>query len=86
MRTVVRALVLRGQDGDDQARAAEDELRSGQVGDRAEMGPAGDAMDFNRAAVVGVRQKIDEAQQSDERHQDAHSDSSTPEDGFAHVP
>jgi len=83
---VVGALVLRPNDRDDLARAAEDELRSGEIGNRAEVGPASDAMDFDRATVVGVGQKIDKAQQADERHHDAHADSATPEDCFAHVP
>ena len=86
VRVVVGALILRPHHRDDLARAAEDELRSGEIGDGAEVGPACDAMDFDRATVVGVGQKIDKAQQADERHQDAHADSATPEDCFAHLP
>lgn len=86
LRSVVRALILRSHHRDEMARAAYDELRSGEIGDRAEVGPTRDAVDFNRAAVVGMGQKIDKAQQTDERHEDAHADSATPEAGFAHVP
>jgi hypothetical protein len=86
VRIVVGALIVRPHRRDDLARAAEDELRSGEIGNRAEVGPAGDAVDFNRAAIVGVGQKIDKAQQTDERHQDAHADSATPEESSAHVP
>lgn len=85
LRIVVGALILRPHHRDDLAGAAEDELRTGEIGDGAEVGPARDTVDFNRAAVVGVGQKIDKAQQTDERHQDAHADSATPECGFAHV-
>ncbi len=86
LRRVVGALILRPHHRDDLARAAEDELRSGEIGDRTEVGPARDTVEFNRAAVVGVGQKIDKAQQTDERHQDAHADSATPEGRFAHLP
>lgn len=86
LRRVVRALILRPHHRDDLARAAEDELRSGEIGDGAEMGPAGDTVEFNLATVVGMRQEIGKAQQTDERHQDAHADSATPEGRFAHLP
>ncbi len=86
LRVVVGAVILRSHDRDDLACAAEDELRTGEIGDGAEVGPTRDAVEFNRAAVVGVGQKIDKAQQTDERHQDAHADSATPEGSFAHLP
>ncbi len=86
LRVVVGALILRSHDRDDLACAAEDELRTGEISDGAEVGSTRDAVEFNRAAVVGVGQKIDKAQQTDERHQDAHADSATPEGSFAHLP
>lgn len=85
-RIVVGALIQRSHHRNDLSRAAEDELRSGEIGDRAEVGAAGNAMNLDRAAVIGVRQEIGKAQQADERHEDAHANSATPEAGFAHVP
>lgn len=85
-RVVVRALILGAHDRDDLARPAENEFRSGEIGDRTEVRPAGNAVDLDRATVVGVRQEVGKAQQTDERHEDAHADSATPEAYSAHVP
>ncbi len=65
--------------------AAEDHRGRGQIGDRPQVGAARDAVNLDCAAIVGVRQKIGDAQHSDERHQDAHADSATPEVCLPHV-
>lgn len=78
-------LVLRAEDRENLAGAAEDELRRGQIGDGADMDPARYAVGFDLAAVVGVGQKIHKAEQTDERHQDAQTDPAMPELCFSHV-
>ncbi len=82
---VVGALILGSNDRNDLAGAGEDNLRSPEIRNRAQVGATRDAVDFNRTAIVGVGQKIGNAQEPHERHQDAHADSATPEGSFAHV-
>jgi hypothetical protein len=65
-------LVFGPNDGHHLANARGVGRQGNEVGDGCEMRATGQAVDFNRATVVGVREEVDKAQHSDERHEDAH--------------